>query len=1514
MPNNGNNGTDYDVFFSSGSLTQDIVDGVVINQLFMSGGVLVLANPLTLEVGLQFSGGSITSGILNVAGLSNQSALMTVSGTIINNSGIYDLTLTSGNLFSGSGSIFNNSGTVARSSGTGTVTFNIPLNNTGTFAVNSGTLILTSGNVVINNGTLRAGFGGVLILSGSGGGTLSNVESTIEALDGSEVQLTSDISIVGGVLATTGSGVIRGNSSQNVFLTDLANTGTFIADNNSDLGLAGTITNSGTIIVNSTGSATDLEVQTGGLTLDGGGTVIFSGGPFAGINSITTGTRLTNVDNLIQGQGRLGQDNTAFTNGANGIIDANVDGLTLTLDPVTENSVVDEGASFLNDGTLRASDGGVLVLSGNGGGSFTNNGTIEALDGSQVQLTNGVSVTGGTLITAGTGVIRANSSQDVFLTDLSNTGTLLADNNSDLGLAGTITNSGSITVTSSGSATDIEIQDGGVTLDGGGTVTFAGGQFAGLNSAVTGTRLTNIDNLIQGQGRIGQNNTAITNQAGGIISANVNGASLTLDPATELNVVDDGPSFLNNGILRASNGGVLILTGNAGGSFTNNNLIEALDGSEVQLTNEASVTGGILSTTGTGIIRANSSQNVFLTNLTISGTLLADNNCDLGLAGTITNTGSITVTSIGSATDIEVQAGGATLTGAGTVTLAGGPFAGINSIETGARLTNVNNLIQGQGRIGQNTTSFTNQARGIINANVSGATLTLDPAAEAVDGGASFLNNGILRASNASVLILTGNGGGGFTNNNLIEALDGSEVQLTNGASITGGILSTTGTGIIRANSSQDVFLTGLTLSGTLLADNNCDLGLAGIITNNGSITVTSSGSATDIEVQAGGATLTGGGTVTLAGGDFAGINSAITGTRLTITNNLIQGRGRIGQNNTAFTLAAGNVINANIAATTLTLDPVTEASVIDLGASFLNNGTLRASNGATLLLTGNGGGSFTNNGLIEALTGSEVQLTSGVSIVGGTLSTTGTGIVRANSSQDVFLTTLTNSGTLLADNNSDLGLAGTITNSGSITITSTGSATDIEIQSDGVTLTGGGTVTLAGGDFAGINSALTGTRLTNVNNLIQGRGRIGQNNTALTNQLGGIIDANIDGATLTIDPVTEGSVGDLGPSFLNNGTLQATDGGILVLSGNGGGAFTNSGTIKATTGGALQVTATVTSSGTVDVGSDTLSVTGGGTYTQSAGTFRLAGGTVTSSTALVFNGGLIDARGTINSAITNGANLQPALGGTGLNVTGAVSLLSSSKLTFQLGGLTQGNQYGFLNINGTVALNGNLVVSFVNSFQAANKDNFTVLSSTALSGVFANVASGTRLATSDGTGTFLVTYNGNTVVLSDFQSDIPAAPSSGTDKSTAAVVRSRFVPRSSRQKNLEGETWNESQKAPSATVSAGQDSHQSSTVPSANEPKVSPSIRLSNGKTATAKGKGRSIAINLKNTDQLLALLEGSAATTAHGKVIVNPKSVAKTPQPDGGNTPNNAGNLPGQKRTPTEVHNRSIAARTAN
>src|SRR4029079_2504032 len=71
--------------------------------------------------------------------------------------------------------------------------------------------------------------------------------------------------------------------------------------------------------------------------------------------------------------------------------------------------------------------------------------------------------------------------------------------------------------------------------------------------------------------------------------------------------------------------------------------------------------------------------------------------------------------------------------------------------------------------------------------------------------------------------------------------------------------------------------------------------------------------------------------------------------------------------------------------------------------------------------------------------------------------------------------------------------------------------------------------------------------------------------------------------------------------------------------------------------------------------------------------------------------------------------------------------------------------------------------LSFTNNFQNSitGSDIFTLLSSSFnFSGVFSNIASGARLDTFDGFGSFLVTYSGNNLILSNFVpigSSIPA-------------------------------------------------------------------------------------------------------------------------------------------------------------
>ena len=291
-----------------------------------------MTNPLTLNAGLAFSGGTITNGILNVAGTSTHSAVMGAAGLTLNNSGTYNLTLASGNLFSGAGTVFNNSGTIVRSGGTGVVSFNMPLNNSGTVSVASGTLQLTAG--------------------GSGAGIFSADAGTI-------LRLSSGYTFNSGA--------------------SWAGAGTIEVANGIDAHIGGTIQNSGTFALAATNILTRLVLDADS-TLTGGGTLTlasFNSQSNARLGGIFL---LNNVDNLIQGEGNLGLNETQFINQAAGVVNANVNGRVLTVDP---------GANgFANQGLLAASNGGVLLLTGNGGGDFSNSGGIIRANGGEVQLSS----------------------------------------------------------------------------------------------------------------------------------------------------------------------------------------------------------------------------------------------------------------------------------------------------------------------------------------------------------------------------------------------------------------------------------------------------------------------------------------------------------------------------------------------------------------------------------------------------------------------------------------------------------------------------------------------------------------------------------------------------------------------------------------------------------------------------------------------------------------------------------------------------------------------------------------------------------------------------------------------------------------------------------------------------------------------------------------------------------------------------------------------------------------------
>ena len=110
--------------------------------------------------------------------------------------------------------------------------------------VDGETLIIDAGfSFFTNNGTLRASNGGILELRDAGGFDFDNVGGTIEALNDSEVLLTANARIEGGVLETDGSGQFRVAANQNVFLEDLTLNGPLVAEDGSDTQISDTINN-----------------------------------------------------------------------------------------------------------------------------------------------------------------------------------------------------------------------------------------------------------------------------------------------------------------------------------------------------------------------------------------------------------------------------------------------------------------------------------------------------------------------------------------------------------------------------------------------------------------------------------------------------------------------------------------------------------------------------------------------------------------------------------------------------------------------------------------------------------------------------------------------------------------------------------------------------------------------------------------------------------------------------------------------------------------------------------------------------------------------------------------------------------------------------------------------------------------------------------------------------------------------------------------------------------------------
>ncbi|GAB5558857.1 MAG: hypothetical protein SynsKO_05040 [Synoicihabitans sp.] len=968
-----------------------------------------------------------------------------------------------------------------------------------------------------NTGILQALSGGVLQLVN---GTIDNTAGLVSAADGGQVQL-SGITIKDGTLQTTGTGAIRvtGSSTLSGGVT-IDSAAQMRLNNAQTLNVADTLTIDGTLHMDSAGNSTNIVLGSPTTIFDGSGKVSLSNNISNRIFGSTTSNTLVNRI-TIEGAGQIGANAATVDN--QGTITA-LYGNALTLDP---------SGSFTNTGTLQAGTGGILKL---GAGLFTNTGgQITAAAGSEIEVLSNTTITGGTLTSSGSGFFESRSSATLDGVSLTSGTTFNVPNATNLTLTNTISNAGTISLQSAGNTTDMIIGAAATTLTGGGLIDLSKNVQNRIYGSSTTHHLTNTDNTIRGSGQLGANSLAFTNQ--GTVEANLSNATLTLDPAAT--------AFVNTGIYRAVNGGILVP---ANGAFDNTNgLIQAQTGSTVRLSS-ASVIGGTLdvgpgadlelvsSTFDSGSLNTTTGSSITTTsggsslggavNLSPGASLDIANNTSLTLpsTGTFTLDGTLTMKSAGNFTDLIIFGGDVTLNGAGKLVLDNNSNNRIYGSAATNRLTLDGVNLEGGGSLGFNVLGITNKST--ITANDS-TDLLVDPSAT------GFVNQGTLLADGGTLRLT----GGSYDNTGgTIEARAGSTVVFSS-SQFTNGVI--TGPGNLTLSGSNT--FTDLTLNpdATLAVANAASATFVNSLQNTGKVRLGSVGNLTDFVVGSSTFSLTGAGEIDLNGNANNRIYGSLGANRLINTDNTIRGSGQLGANQMGLTNQAD--VLADITGQTLT---------VDTSSGITNTGLFKAENGGTLKLQSS---IFDNQtgGSIESATGSFVQIF-GVTLNGGHL--TGPGSIR-NTSSSSYADLRIDAGTTLDINNATgATFSGTLENSGIININTVGNLTDFVAATGDLTLQGGGEVNLTG-LHSRIYGASGPVKLINVDNTLQGGGQIGANQLALDNR--GTISANKVGSTLQIDT---------SHGLTNSGLIQATNGGDLLFNGS---VITNQtgGTIHAAAG-----------------------------------------------------------------------------------------------------------------------------------------------------------------------------------------------------------------------------------------------------------------------------------------------------------------------------------------------------------
>jgi hypothetical protein len=510
-----------------------------------------------------------------------------------------------------------------------------------------------------------------------------------------------------------------------------------------------------------------------------------------------TSVYVTNHDNTIMGAGVIGDGGIAygtsmyFTNDQKGVIDATGTKSALILDLPTktfvQNMVTYSYGGLLNGGLIEATGKAGLDIAAT---TVVNAGTILAADGSIVRLES-AAVQGGTLSTAGSGIVLVSGGSTIDGSTargaVTNAG-VLQDFGEMMYAQGAITNAGSIRLSDEVTGAVMQVGAAGLTLSGGGTLTLTDNFQNGIQGDGSGSVLFNTDNVISGAGTVGGNQLGLTNAGKGVIDATGN--------YNPLRLYGPGLTFANSGLIEATGKGGLdvaavTLDQSGGGVLT------VAAGSAVNLESANLVGGTFTNAAGGQVVASGGStmSGVAVTNQGLFSVVEADT---LSANGSITNGGTLSLA--GTSTGAHLLATGAlTLGGGGKVLL--GEGGSIDAAAAANTITNVDNLITGDGELGGGATKLVNQAAGVI--DETGTAGLLIDAAKLTNAGlisadgagdisvlSAVTNSGTLRAGAGGMLSLTA----AVTNTGVLEANGGTliaykAVSGTGSAVITGGTL-----------------------------------------------------------------------------------------------------------------------------------------------------------------------------------------------------------------------------------------------------------------------------------------------------------------------------------------------------------------------------------------------------------------------------------------------------------------------------------------------------------------------------------------------------------------------------------------------------------------------------------------------------------------------------------------------------------------------------------------------------